>query len=205
MDVLRIDDGLWRWTAPHPDWQPAEDWPREVGCVYYETPEAVVLIDPLVPAGEEDRFWEALDRDVERLGLPVWILLTIHWHERSLAAVASRYGARAWRRGDGALPAGVEAVDAPEDDETLFWLPAARTLVPGDTLLGDANGGLRVCPVSWLPDGADPGRFLSDLDRLLELPVERVLVSHGAPVLVDAATALARALAQAHQSSTTDR
>ena len=50
MDVLQLADGLWRWTAPHPN---AANWPRfgppvppQVGCVYYEAPDAVVLIDP---------------------------------------------------------------------------------------------------------------------------------------------------------------
>ena len=31
MDVLEIDDGLWRWTAFH------EEWNEQVGCVYVET------------------------------------------------------------------------------------------------------------------------------------------------------------------------
>ena len=39
--------------------------------MYYEAPDAVVLIDPLLPAGEEEEFLAYLDRDVERLGLPV--------------------------------------------------------------------------------------------------------------------------------------
>ena len=163
-----------------------------------------MLIDPLIPDGEEDRFWKALDRDVERLGRPVWALLTIGWHERSLEAIATRYGATIWRRGGGPLPAGVEPVDVAEEQETLFWLPEHAALVPGDTLLGE-SGGLRVCPFDWLPDGADRGRFLAAMDGLLELPVERVLVSHGEPVLAGGRDALRRALAQAHQFSATDR
>ena len=43
MQVVRVADGLWRWTAYH------EEWRDEVGCVYYEAPDAIVLIDPLVP------------------------------------------------------------------------------------------------------------------------------------------------------------
>ena len=49
VDVLQIDDGLWRWTALHPDWKVGDDWEQEVGCVYYEAPDATVLLDPLVP------------------------------------------------------------------------------------------------------------------------------------------------------------
>ena len=60
MNVLEIERGLWRWTGLHPDWTPDEGgpdgWEREVGCVYYETPDAVVLTDPLVPPEDPDRF-----------------------------------------------------------------------------------------------------------------------------------------------------
>ena len=66
MEVLRIADGLWRWTAPHPDWAPggtgSAAWPELVGAVYYEAPDATVLIDPIVPADQAEaaRFWGAL-------------------------------------------------------------------------------------------------------------------------------------------------
>ena len=75
MKGSELAPGLWRWTAPHPNWREGADWEQEVGCVYYEAPDATVLIDPLVPP-ERERFFEALDRDVERRGLPVSILLT---------------------------------------------------------------------------------------------------------------------------------
>jgi hypothetical protein len=42
MQVARIAEGLWRWSAYY------EEWREDVGCVYYEAPDAVVLIDPLV-------------------------------------------------------------------------------------------------------------------------------------------------------------
>src|SRR5438445_602335 len=87
MDVQELRPGLWRWTAPHPEWEHAENWGPEVGSVYAELPEAVVVIDPLVPTEEDEQFWSALDRDIERLARPVHVLLTVHWHERSVAAV----------------------------------------------------------------------------------------------------------------------
>ena len=34
--------------SPHPDWEPAEDWPQEVPVVRYETEDEVVLIDPFL-------------------------------------------------------------------------------------------------------------------------------------------------------------
>ena len=206
MDVLKISDGLWRWTAPHPDWKPGEGWSRDVGCVYYEAPEDVVLIDPLVPADDEESFWTALDRDVERLGRPVCVLVTVSWHERTADAVASRYGAPVVRRGDAVpLPSGIEAFETNDAaGEWVFWIPEHRALVPGDVLIVEDDG-LRVCPFSWLPEGTDPAVFLASLSPLAGLPIDRVLVSHGEPILAGGRVALERALAQAHQSSATDR
>ena len=84
--------GLWRWTGEHPDWTPEADWPQEVGSVYYEAPDAIVLFDPLVPPEDAERFWAALDGDVERACKPVAVLLTTESHARSRDAIVERYG-----------------------------------------------------------------------------------------------------------------
>jgi len=186
VNVAELAPGLWRWTAPHPDWQDGVDWEQEVGCVYYEAPGATVLIDPLVPP-ERDRFFEALDRDVERRGLPVVVLLTVPWHERSAAELVERYAAA------DEPPAGVEPFAVPEVDETLWWLPELRTLVPGDALLG-ADGGISVCPDSWLDERSSHASIRAALRPLLDRPLERILVSHGEPVLAGGHAALERAL-----------
>ena len=67
----------------------------------------------------------------------------------------------------------------------------------GDRVIGEPGSGLRLCPQSWL--GFRAGRPTVDEMRelllpLLDLPVERVLVSHGEPVLADGREALRRAL-----------
>jgi glyoxylase-like metal-dependent hydrolase (beta-lactamase superfamily II) len=197
VEVTRIADGLWRWTGLHPDWTPAdggaEGWPREVGSVYLETPEAVVLIDPLIPPEERERFLEALDRDVERAGRPVQILLTVEWHGRSAGAIAERYGAPI----GGEPPAGVQPFPVPPVDETLWWLPAYSALVTGDVLLGAAAGRVRVCPDSWLEGRSSPEEIRELLRPLLDRPLERLLVSHGEPVLRRGRDALAEALGHA--------
>lgn len=197
MEVEKVAPGLWRWTAPHPEWTPEEDWPEDVGCVYYEGPDAVVLVDPLVPKDEADRFWAALDRDVERAGRPVVLLRTVHWHQRDIDQVAARYpGARArTAKSDEALPAGIEAYPVERADETLFWIAEHRALVCGDVLLGGEEGGVRVCPDSWLSEEHRGPEFRDSLRPLLEWPIEMVLVSHGRPVLENGRDVLAAALA----------
>ena len=79
----------------------------------------------------------------------------------------------------------------------MLWLPGPRALVPGDRLLGDDAGGVRLCPDSWLrylPSGMRRDDLRTALEPLLDLPVELVLVSHGEPVLRDGSAAIARAL-----------
>jgi glyoxylase-like metal-dependent hydrolase (beta-lactamase superfamily II) len=196
MQVQELAPGLWRWTAPHPEWRPDADWPRDVGCIYYEGPDAVVLIDPLVPADDADRFWDALDRDVARANRRVVVLRTVHWHQRSIDEILARYpGARPWTaESNDPPPAGVEAHHVEPADETLFWIDEHRALLAGDVLLGTEDGGVRVCPDSWLPEPATGEAFRASLRFLLELPVEMVLVSHGQPVLENGREALAAAL-----------
>jgi hypothetical protein len=200
-NALEIVPGLLRWTAPHPDWSPdarpgsSDDWEEMVGSVLYERPDAVTLIDPLLPSQEREAFLRWLDARVA--GRPVSILTTIHWHRRDRATLAERYSAnttRAWN----AIPAGVTPRPLRGAGETLFWLPSVATLVAGDRLIVHQDVGLRVCPQSWLEDVHVNRPGLAELlDPLLELPIERVLVSHGEPVLHDGRAALARAIAEA--------
>jgi len=210
VDVLQITRGLWRWTGYH------EEWKEDVGCVYCETEDGVVLVDPLVPPEDTARFWQALDRDIERLSEPVHVLVTIFWHTRSAAALVERYAARVWapttsraaiarragvvtdtfRPGD-SLPGGIQALRTARTTEVVYWIPGHATLVPGDVLLGDGDGGVRMCPESWLPGKTSHAELAVSLRPVAELPVERILVSHGEPVLRDGRAALAAALSAA--------
>lgn len=109
MDVERLADGLWRWTV------------GTAGCVYYEAPDAVVLFDPLLPPGEEDAFLAHLDRDVQRLGLPVSILLTAQRNERSAPFLRERY------RAEGRVPPTVDV--HPVDEQTAYFVHPHGALV----------------------------------------------------------------------------
>lgn len=193
--MREIAPGLHYWTAAHPSWDPVHepdspaDWPEHVGCVLFEGPEAVILIDPLVP---EERWGELDERIAER---PVVVLTTMRFHGRSRDAVLERYRGTKIRH-DAPMPAGVEALPVEGFDETMYWLPEPRALVPGDRLIGDREGGARICPPSWieyLPGEVEDLR--GALAPLLELPVEHLLLSHGDPVVGGGREALAAALA----------
>jgi hypothetical protein len=167
VQVDELAPGLWRWTAEHPEWTKKDVWPREVACFYAETDDATVLIDPLVPTGDDaERLWTHLDADIERRGRPVAILLTGGWHRRSADEVAARYGAHV-HDGD-ELPGDVLRLAAGEAD-TAIWIPTHRALAVGDALIS-VDGKLRLWGAA---DSSD------SLRALLDLPVEHVLVAHG--------------------------
>jgi hypothetical protein len=193
MEITAIASGLWYWTAPHPAWQNGADWPEDVGCVYYEARDAVCLIDPLIPKGEEPDFWMVLDERIERAEPPVSVLLTAPWHERSAPVVAERYGASIWRYGsDTPLPGGVEVFvpGGSSEGQVAFFLRPHRALVVAEFFMG-ADGGLCVLPSPALTDRV---AFDKSLRTLLDLPIDHVLVSHGPPVLGDGTRKIAEAL-----------
>jgi hypothetical protein len=200
-----IQPGLLRWTERHPEWTPTAedgretDWGPEVGSVLYEVPEATVLFDPQLPSEGRAEFLHWLDERVD--ARPVSILTTIKWHRRDRQQLAERYRSttgRAWN----AIPPGVTPRPLRGAGETVYWLPGAAALVVGDALVTGPSGQLRVCPEKWLDDvRVDRAGLARLLRALLELPIERVLVSHGEPVLHDGRAALARAISDAGGSS----
>ena len=220
MAVQRVGEGLWRWSVAHPEWNGATDWDEVVGSVYCETSGAVVVVDPLVPADGEDvaRFWRAFDRDVERLGLPVAVLVTCRWHVRSAQAFRRRYGARVYAPttsghavegivthlvGDEAeVVPGVVALltgsPAP-NEECVYVMTEHRAAVVGDVLLGDGDGGLRVADQEWYANSdAERAWYLGDLadalERLFACDLEYLFLAHAASVVPDPARALRSAL-----------
>jgi hypothetical protein len=186
----KIAPGLQRWSAPH------EEWNEDVASLAVTTSDGLVVIDPISPPPS--------------LGPPAHVLLTVYWHARSTSrdtrVWAPERSERALRtrgievtnpfRAGDALPGGIQAFQTPRTSEVLFWLPQQRALAVGDVLLGagakpNATADvLRLCPEHWLGKGTHAD-LRAMLRPLLELPVERVLVSHGAPVLSDAREALA--------------
>jgi hypothetical protein len=182
------------------------------------------LIDPLAPpAGSREaaRFWEALDWDVARTGRPVAILLTGFYHQRSAEEIRERYVegsvARIWApesargrltctvartfvTGD-SLPGGIAAHEilGPERSEFALCIPEHRALVIADALIGAGGGRVRLAPPSWAEPGPEGearyrGPYRDSLRRLLSVPLDILLVSHGDPVMEGGHAALAEAL-----------
>jgi glyoxylase-like metal-dependent hydrolase (beta-lactamase superfamily II) len=201
--VDELAPGLWRFTARHPEWHP-DGFGDEVAGFALPDDEGLALVDPLVDADD----LEALDALVDG---PVTIFVTIPYHARSAADLAARWprveilghpavqkrlpaGApfRAVEPGD-PLPhdARIFPIGRPRRQEQPLYLPRARALAFGDAVVG-AEGGLRV----WT-DGGERWyreRFRPTLEPLTELGVDRVLVTHGPPVLRDGAQELRAAL-----------
>jgi len=182
--VQEIAPGLRRWTALH------EDWTEQVGSLALETDDGLVLIDPIDPP-----------RGMRR---PDHVLLTVFWHYRSTPDLGAK---RVWASsraaqplknrgvqvtdrlpGDDELPGGIRAFETARRGEVVFWLPQQRAVAIGDVLLGSGakpratSDPLRLCPERWLGK-ASHGDLRNSLRPLLDLPVQRVLVSHGEPVL----------------------
>ena len=192
MPITEVASGLRRWTAWHDEWQ------SDVGCLAVGTDDGLVLIDPLDPPRELSR--------------PEHVLLTIHWHARSAEAphvwahkrttklLANRGVELTNPIGSGSLPGAIQALETARPGEVVYWLPTQQAVAVGDVLLGAGakphatDAPLRLCPERWL--GKATHEDLRDsLAPLLELPVERVLVSHGEPVLSGGAEVLAAVLA----------
>jgi hypothetical protein len=182
--VDEIAPGLRRWTARH------EEWAEDVGSLALDSDDGLVLIDPIDPP--------------RSLGKPEHVLLTVFWHFRSTPKLRAK---RVWassrtvkalaNRGVSVtdpiaqnviLPGGIQQFETARRGELVYWLPDQKAIAVGDVVLGAGakpratEDPLRLCPERWL-GAATHADLRSSLEPLLELPVQRVLVSHGAPVL----------------------
>jgi hypothetical protein len=204
--VQELADGLWRWTARHAEWHPGE-WGSQVASFALDAGDVTLLIDPLVP---DDAVQEQLDARVRDR---VAILITIPYHTRSAEPLSERYGATihghpavAKRLNkarlepiEGQLPGGARAfpIGKPRRYETPIHLPSHKALAFGDAVVTTPEGDLRL----WHVDRVDAERrrwyrerFVPTLQPLRKLGLERILVTHGEPVLRDGSAALRAAL-----------
>jgi hypothetical protein len=174
-ELYELARGLWAWRQPHPSWTPDEEWDPPVNSFLLVDGETALLIDALVVEP-----WPWLDETLA--GKEVHVVQLKPDHDRSRDELAARYGARVWKPGDyfpgNELPTGALALhDGRFRGETPLWLPAHRRIVFADAAMADREGKLRIWRSWWHEEYALPA-----FRRMLELPVERVLVSHGWPI-----------------------
>jgi hypothetical protein len=209
--MRQLAEGLWHWTARHPEWHPGV-FGAEVGSYALRAGDELLLVDPLVL----DDGREAVD-ELAAGARAVRVLITIGYHARSAEALARRYGCRVYgppnvasRLGDRSLlevlepggdgPAGVRAfaIGRPVRGERPLWLPSHRAIAFGDAVVTTPSGDLRVWAqqrpderrVRWYHD-----RFNPTLEPLVALRPQRILTTHGAPVVAGGSAALRGALA----------
>jgi hypothetical protein len=146
----------------------------------------------------------------------VHVLVTVYWHLRSAEVAQAHLGATVWGNAktredvenvvtglidDGVpLPGGVTPfTPIPNhggEDETAFWLPRQRALAVGDVLIRTPEG----VRIWWWEQTRDQtndeyhDRVVPSLERLLELPIELLLLPHGGPIVDNARDTLATSL-----------
>ncbi len=213
--MQKLTEGLWRWTARHPEWHPGEFGAEVASYAAQAGDDTTLLIDPLLPE-DPSAVLAVID---ETVGKRVAILITIPYHVRSAEELWRRYErsaettihghpACAKRLSDGSafdaidpevpLPGGVtaHAIGKPRRFETPLHLPSHDALVFGDAV---AETGGRL--VVWATDKVDAKverfyreRFNPTLEPLLELDFDTVLATHGQPLMSGGKRALREAL-----------
>ncbi len=195
--IRELADGLWHWTARHPEWHPRTEFGAAVGSYLAHEGGRTILIDPLL--GDED-LGPLIDGDVV-------VAITLTYHVRDAAEVVRRYGgvvsghADVQKRLPDDIPfdpdAGLRWHTLTGTKETPLELPGRRALAFGDRIVG-VDGGLRF----WLQRELTDERrawfrrvAVPRLEPLLEIDFDRALVTHGEPVIEGAHGALENALA----------
>ena len=206
--MRELETGLWHWEAPHPDWEPSEPWGKRVSSYAIDDGQRLLLFDPLAPpdelialSGERETAivltapWHERDAQslVERLGVPVYAPPADTPQD-----LMDKFGVTAEQAGDGSpdlawlrargdaywygardrLRLGVEAFAGREHNDLVVWVESRRAVISGDTLT-DFGEGLQIAP--WLRAAVTREEVAAGLRPLLDLPVEHVLPTHGAP------------------------
>ena len=163
-----LSRGIFRWTAPHPEWRTRIDWGHEVASFALVAADALVLIDPQLPP-EGSAALAPLLAELDRLAGAAGrleIMITVPYHARSAEPLYERYRAklasRIWahpatakrfvhqtpftRIEPGVPVAGLArafAIGNPRRHETPLYFADHKALAFGDTVIG-FEGTLRV-------------------------------------------------------------
>jgi hypothetical protein len=186
-EVVDVAPGLWIWRTEHPDWSANVNWSAPVTSTCVESGGEVIVLDALAPT--DDATWERLDASP-----PTVAMVLKPDHVRDVDVFVERYGVAAygpwlyWRddipkthlqllEPGMETPGGLLALyDGRGRMETPVWLPEQKTIVFADALT-ERDGRLLV----W-GSRSHEQRELPALRELLELPFERVIISHGEAV-----------------------
>src|SRR5216117_4326100 len=186
VEIRDIAAGVWIWRAEHHHWKPGDDWQPIVTSTYVESGGERLVIDPLVPKTGAEELWKRLDNRP-----PTMAAVLIPDHVRDIDEFVRRYKVRPFGprlfwpddvpktaleilEQDRVLPGGLVALyDGRGRLETPMWLPEHRVIVFGDALT-ERGGELRV----WDCRAGHEKRELPALRAMLELPFERVIISH---------------------------
>jgi hypothetical protein len=189
LELRDIAPGLWIWRSDYPDWRPGNGWENPVTSTCVESAGEIGVLDGAVFPEDADELWARFD---ERP--PTFAVVLKPDHVRAVDLFVKRYGIPAygpdlffrtdipeteleWIGPGSELPGGLRALyDGRNRNETPLWLPEQRTLVFADALTAP-HGELLVWATPWHEQ-----RVLPALRELLDLPFERVIVSHGEPV-----------------------
>ena len=214
-----IAKGVFRWTAPHPEWHTRIEWGHQVASYALVCIEGLCLVDPLLPSSDPSAMRDVQGRldDLVAVASRLDILVSIPYHTRSSEPLYLRYRDRLpatlWghpavakrftdpatsltpivpgaQAGPSALAHGI---GNPRRYETPLYFPEHRALAFGDAVIC-IEGELRV----WQERPFSPDwyghKLLPTLTPLLDLDVEMVLATHGEPLLRNGHDALQRAL-----------
>jgi hypothetical protein len=199
--VRDLAPGLWIWRAKHPGWTADADWQPIVTSTFVEAGEERLVLDPLAPAPDAKDVWKRLDENQ-----PTAAVVLMPDHVRDVDLFVRRYGAHGFGPlfyfpddvpkhklepilADSKLPGGLLALyDGRGRLETPIWLPEHRVIVFGDALT-EREGELRVWDSRW-----HAKRELPALRAMLQLPFERVIISHCDEEPVQSRAAFERAL-----------
>jgi hypothetical protein len=171
-----LSRGIFRWTAPHPEWRTRIEWGHEVASFALVAADALVLIDPQLPPEDSPALAPVL-ADLDRLAGSAGrleIMVTVPYHARSAEPLYERYRAklasRIWAHPATAkrfahetpfthiepgVPVGglarAFAIGNPRRHETPLYFADHKALAFGDTVIG-IEGTLRV----WQEGPASP-------------------------------------------------
>lgn len=200
--LIEIAKGLHRWSSFH------AQWGIDFDSYALQTPQGVVLVDPIKPG-------TSVLKKIAALGEPVGIYLTNAHHDRAADWFRKNYQIQIYAHEkaqpdcdtkidvlvlDGEkLPGGLKAIYLPgatPGGVALYTRMNGGILMLGDSILNHRDKGLTFLSDQYCEDGRLARR---SLQKLLDLSFKIVTFAHGAPVTENAKKRIAALLRKPHE------